>query len=246
MESNETGVLPVDYPEIIKDVKKEDHLLLDDGKIEFVITEMFLDKIKARVVRGGLLKSRKGLNIPNSGSKSVAAVTERDIEYIKFAVKNDIDYLALSFVREKEDIIAAKNYLKQFNGNIPIIAKIEKPQAVENLESIIHVSDGVMVARGDLGIEISPELVPIVQKKIIHECNILRKPVITATQMLESMTEHNRPTRAEVSDVANAVLDQTDYVMLSGETAVGKYPEGAVSMMRQVIEYTEKYEEIQI
>jgi len=234
MESNETGVLPVDYPEIIKDVKKEDHLLLDDGKIEFVITEMFLDKIKARVVRGGLLKSRKGLNIPNSGSKSVAAVTERDIEYIKFAVENDVDYLALSFVRDKDDIIAAKSYLKQFNVDIPIIAKIEKPQAVENLESIIHVSDGIMVARGDLGIEISPELVPIVQKKIIHESNLHRKPVITATQMLESMIEQPLPTRAEASDVANAIIDGTDAVMLSGETAVGQYPTEAVEMMAKI------------
>ena len=234
LESNEIGVLPVDYAGIIKDVKKEDHLLLDDGKIEFVITEMFLDKIKARVVRGGLLKSRKGINIPNSGSKSVAAVTERDIEYIKFAVKNDIDYLALSFVRDKDDIIAAKSYLKQFNGDIPIIAKIEKPQAVENLESIMHVSEGVMVARGDLGIEISPELVPIVQKNIIHNANIHRKPVITATQMLESMIEQPLPTRAEASDVANAIIDGTDAVMLSGETAVGQYPTEAVEMMAKI------------
>ena len=234
LESDESGVLPVDYPEIIKDVKNDDHLLLDDGKIEFIITEMFPDKIKARVVRGGLLKSRKGLNIPNSGSKSVSTVTERDIGYIKFAVTNDIDYIALSFVRDKDDIIAAKNYLKQFNGNIPIIAKIEKPQAVENLESIIHVSDGVMVARGDLGIEISPELVPIVQKTIINEANIHRKPVITATQMLESMIEQPLPTRAEASDVANAIIDGTDAVMLSGETAVGQYPTEAVEMMAKI------------
>jgi len=231
---NETGVLPVDYAGIIQDVKKDDHLLLDDGKIELVVTEILSDRVKTMVLRGGLLKSRKGLNIPNSSSKSVAAVTERDVEYIKFAVENDIDYLALSFVRDKDDIIAAKSYLKQFNGDIPIIAKIEKPQAVENLESIIHVSDGVMVARGDLGIEISPELVPIVQKKIIHESNLHRKPVITATQMLESMIEQPLPTRAEASDVANAIIDGTDAVMLSGETAVGQYPTEAVEMMAKI------------
>lgn len=239
MESDETDVLPVDYPGIINDVKKEDHLLLDDGKIELLATEILPDKIKTRVVRGGLLKSRKGLNIPNSGSKSVSAITDRDVEYIKFSVENNIDYLALSFVRDKEDIIVTRDYLKQFNGNIPIIAKIEKPQAVENLESILHVSDGVMVARGDLGIEISPELVPIVQKKIINEANIHRKPVITATQMLESMIEQPLPTRAEASDVANAIIDGTDAVMLSGETAVGQYPTESVEMMAKIAQNVE-------
>ena len=239
MESNEIGVLPVDYPGIIQDVNKGNHLLLDDGKIELVVTEILSDSIKTRVARGGLLKSRKGLNIPNSGSKSVAAVTERDVEFIKFAVENDIDYLALSFVRDKDDIIAAKDYLKQFNGNIPIIAKIEKPQAVENLIPILHASDGVMVARGDLGIEISPELVPIVQKSIIDEANLHRKPVITATQMLESMIEQPLPTRAEASDVANAIIDGTDAVMLSGETAVGEYATEAVEMMVKISQNVE-------
>ena len=239
VESNEPGVIPVDYAGIIQDVKKEDHLLLDDGKLELVVKEIYSDSIKTIVLRGGLLKSRKGLNIPNSASKSVSAVTERDVEYIKFAVENDVDYLALSFVRDKEDIIAAKAYVKQFNGNIPIIAKIEKPQAVDNLASIIYVSDGVMVARGDLGIEISPELVPLVQKSIIHEANLHRKPVITATQMLESMIEQPLPTRAEASDVANAIIDGTDAVMLSGETAVGEYATEAVEMMVKISQNVE-------
>lgn len=239
MESDEKGVLPVDYAGIIKDVKKNDPLLLDDGKIELVAEEILPDRINASVVRGGLLKSRKGLNIPGSASKDLATITDRDIEYIKFAVENNVDYIALSFVRDKDDIIAAKNYLKQFNGNIPVIAKIEKPQAVDNLISILHVSDGVMVARGDLGIEISPELVPIVQKSIIQEANFHRKPVITATQMLESMIEQPLPTRAEASDVANAIIDGTDAVMLSGETAVGEYAAEAVGMMAKISQNVE-------
>jgi len=239
LENAETNIIPVDYPGIIQDVKKDDHLLLDDGKIELIVKEILSDRIKTIVLRGGLLKSRKGLNIPNSASKSVSVITDRDVEYIKFSVENDIDYLALSFVRDKNDILAAKAYLKQFNGNIPIIAKIEKPQALENLAAIIHVSDGIMVARGDLGIEISPELVPIAQKSIIHESNFHRKPVITATQMLESMIEQPLPTRAEANDVANAIIDGTDAVMLSGETAVGKYPTEAVKMMSKISENVE-------
>lgn len=235
----ESGVLPVDYAGIIQDVKKDDHLLLDDGKLELIVSEVLLDRVKTRVLRGGLLKSRKGLNIPNSASKSVSTITERDVEYIKFSVENDVDYLALSFVRDKDDIISAKAYVKQFNGNIPVIAKIEKPQAIENLAAIIHVSDGIMVARGDLGIEISPELVPIVQKSIIHDSNFHRKPVITATQMLESMIEQPLPTRAEASDVANAIIDGTDAVMLSGETAVGQYPIETVKMMTKIAENVE-------
>lgn len=234
LETNEENVLPVDYPQIVKEVRVGDNLLLDDGKLELIVTEVLSGSIKVKVQRGGLLKSRKGLNIPGSASVNLSSITERDIEFIRFSVENNIDYLALSFVRSKDDIVAAKKYIKQFNGDIPIIAKIEKPQAVENLSSIIHVSDGVMVARGDLGIELSPEHVPIVQKLIIHEANLLRKPVITATQMLESMIEQPLPTRAEASDVANAIIDGTDAVMLSGETAVGLYPKEAIEMMAKI------------
>jgi len=239
LNQDEAGVIPVDYPGIIADVKTGDHLLLDDGKLELEVTELLSDRIKTSVIRGGLLKPRKGLNIPGSASQSVSVVTERDIEYIKFAVENDVDYIALSFVRDKNDIIATKNYIRDFKGDIPVIAKIEKPQAVDNLSSILQVSDGIMVARGDLGIEISPEHVPLVQKLIINECNQHRKPVITATQMLESMIEAPIPTRAEASDVANAIIDGTDAVMLSGETAVGQYAVEAVEMMTKISQNVE-------
>ena len=234
MEIEEEGVLPVDYPGIIGDVKQGDSLLLDDGKIELVVQEIHPDRLKTTVKRGGLLKSRKGLNIPNSSSTSLSVLGDRDREYIKFSVENNIEYLALSFVRNREDIVETKKCLSSFNGNIPIIAKIEKPQAVENLDPILHVSDGVMVARGDLGIEISPEHVPIVQKLIVQQANLHRKPVIVATQMLESMIEQPIPTRAEASDVANAIMDGTDAVMLSGETTVGKYPVETVEMMAKI------------
>jgi len=239
MESDETGVLPVDYPGIIKDVKKENHLLLDDGKIELIVTEVLSDSIKTKVARGGLLKSRKGLNIPDSGSKSVSAITNRDIEYIKFAVENNIDYIALSFVRDKDDIITAKNYLKQFNGNIPIIAKIEKHEALVNLDEIVAETDGIMVARGDLALETRASEVPIWQKKMIQKCLEAAKPVITATQMLDSMTHSPRPTRAEISDVANAVIDHTDATMLSQESAMGKYPVETVTTMADIARDTE-------
>ena len=234
MESQEKGVLPVDYPGIIGDVKEGDSMLLDDGKIELIVKEVFPDRIKAVIKRGGLLKSRKGLNIPNSSSHSLSVLAERDREYIKFSVENDIDYLALSFVRNREDILETKKCLNGFNSYIPIIAKIEKPQAVENLDSILHVSDGVMVARGDLGIEISPEHVPIVQKLIINQANNHRKPVIVATQMLDSMIEQPIPTRAEASDVANAIIDGSDALLLTGETTVGKYPVEVVDMMAKI------------
>lgn len=239
MDSDEAGVLPVDYAGILNDVKVGHSLLLDDGKIELSVTEILSDRLKTKVIRGGLLQSRKGLNIPDSGSASLSTITDRDIAYIKFSVENDIDYIALSFVRNKDDIIETKKYMKQFGGNIPIIAKIEKPQAVENLTSILHVSEGVMVARGDLGIEISPEHVPIVQKLIISQANLHRKPVITATQMLDSMIEQPIPTRAEASDVANAIIDGSDALLLTGETTVGKYPVEVVEMMAKIAENVE-------
>jgi len=230
LEMDDSGIIPVDYKGIIDDVKKEDKLLLDDGKLELKVIAKNKEFITAKVIHGGILKSRKGLNMPGT-TASIAVITERDIDYIKFAVENDIDYLALSFVRTKDDIIEAKKYVNKFNGDIPIIAKIEKPQALENLNSIIFASDGIMIARGDLGIEISPERVPIVQKQIIEETNAQRKPVIVATQMLESMITEPMPTRAEASDVANAIIDGADAVMLSGETAAGKYPVESVKMM---------------
>lgn len=223
-------VIPVDYPSIANDVKPGDRILLDDGKIELKTIKAENNQVLAKIVFGGKLTSRKGLNIPGT-TASLSAVTPRDVDFIKFGVERNVDYMALSFVRSKDDILKAKSYIHEFGGEIPVIAKIEKPQAVENLISIITAADGVMVARGDLGIEISPEQVPIVQKKIIEEANTQRKVVITATQMLESMIVNPTPTRAEASDVANAIMDGTDAVMLSGETAVGAFPVNAVKMM---------------
>ena len=232
-EQTDKDIIPVDYAGIANDVNPGDKILMDDGKIELSVIEIKDGKVRAKVVHGDLLKQRKGLNLPGS-TASLAAVTERDVEFIKFAIENDADYLALSFVRESNDITLAKKYINEFGGNIPVIAKLEKPQAMENLDSIIKVSDGVMVARGDLGIEMSPEEVPIAQKVIIDKAIRQRKVCIVATQMLESMIEEPIPTRAEASDVANAILDGTDAVMLSGETAMGKYPVEAVAMMKMI------------
>ncbi|MGN0005124.1 MAG: pyruvate kinase [Candidatus Gastranaerophilaceae bacterium] len=228
-----SDVIPVDYAGIANDVKEGDKILLDDGKIGLKVLEVKNDIVKTEVLYGELLKPRKGINIPGTQA-SLPCVTDRDKEYIKFAVQNDADFLALSFVRDANDIIMAKDYMKALGADIPIIAKIEKPQAVENLKSIIKESYGVMVARGDLGIEMSPEQVPIAQKEIIKEASNQRKTCIVATQMLESMIEEPIPTRAEASDVANAILDGADAVMLSGETAAGKYPVQAVKMMNQI------------
>ncbi|MFH0703189.1 MAG: pyruvate kinase [bacterium] len=230
MDFENPDIIPVDYAGITSDVKKGDRILLDDGKIELKVIDVSQESITAKVIYGETLTSRKGLNIPGT-TPSISAVTEKDIDYIKFAIENNVDYIAQSFVRTKEDIIKAKNYISKFKGDIPVIAKIEKPQAVENLDSIIAASDGVMVARGDLGIETSPADVPIIQKDIIEKANTRRKVVITATQMLESMIYEPIPTRAEASDVANAIIDGTDAVMLSGETAMGKYPVESVNMM---------------
>lgn len=233
LEQTDKDIIPVDYKGIADDVKSGDKILLDDGKIELCVIDVVAGKVRAKVVHGELLKQRKGLNLPGS-TASLAAVTERDVDFIKFAIEQNADYIALSFVRESNDITLAKKYINEFGGRIPVIAKIEKPQAIQNLESIIKVSDGIMVARGDLGIEMSPEEVPIVQKIIIDQTIRQRKVCIVATQMLESMIEQPIPTRAEASDVANAILDGTDAVMLSGETAMGKYPVEAVAMMKMI------------
>lgn len=227
------GVIPVDYEGIAGDVNTGDAMLIDDGRIEVKVDRTEGNKVYATVVNGGILKSRKGLNIPGS-TASLNAVTERDIKFIEFAVKNDADYVALSFVRNKEDVLLAKKYIKEFGGDIALISKIEKPQAVENLVEIIENSEFVMVARGDLGIELSPVEVPICQKKIIKEANRQRKGVIVATQMLETMINEPIPTRAEASDVANAILDGADAVMLSAETSVGKFAPQAVLMMSEI------------
>ena len=232
-EQKDKNIIPVDYKGISEDVDIGECILLDDGKIKIEVIDKFENKVKVKVLHGELLKPRKGINIPGK-TRSLSAITERDVDYIKFAVDNDADYLALSFVRDKDDILLARKYLSHFGADIPIISKIEKPEAVENIKSILNVTDAVMVARGDLGIELSPKKVPIVQKQIVEMALQQRKTCIVATQMLESMIEDPIPTRAEASDVANAILDGADAVMLSGETAMGKNPVEAVSMMSMI------------
>ena len=232
------GIIPVDYEGIAKDVKVGEKFLIDDGKLQFEATEVNGDVISAKVLTDGVLKQRKGINIPGA-TGSINVLTERDLTFVDFAVKNKIDYLGLSFVREAKDVIQLREILTSKGSDIRIVSKIEKPQAVNNIDNIIEASDGIMVARGDLGIEISTEQVPIVQKNIIRKANQKRKVVIVATQMLESMTENPIPTRAETSDVANAILDGTDAIMLSGETAMGAYPVEAVNMMHKISVTTE-------
>lgn len=227
LEQTDPNIVPVDYKGVADDVHEGEYILLDDGKIKIQVVAKEGSKVRVKVINGELLKPRKGINIPG-GTKSLSAITERDVDFIKFAVDNDADYLALSFVRDKDDILLAKKYLSHFGADIPIVAKIEKPEAVKNIKSILNVVDAVMVARGDLGIELAPEKVPMVQKMIVDEAFAQRKTCIVATQMLESMIENPIPTRAEASDVANAILDGADAVMLSGETAAGKYPVEAV------------------
>lgn len=229
----ENETIPVDYKGIASDVRPGEKILIDDGKIQLVVQNVEKDVVFAEVLTTGEIKARKGLNIPG-GTGSIDILTERDRMFVDFALNNDIDYLGLSFVRNKEDILNLRSILDKHNSRLRIISKIEKPQALENIDEIIEQSDGIMVARGDLGIEIKTEQLPIAQKTIIKKANIARKPVIVATQMLESMIENPIPTRAETSDVANAILDGADAVMLSGETAMGKYPIEAVSTMKKI------------
>ncbi len=237
---NKSGIIPVDYEGIAKDVSIGEKILIDDGKIGLKVTGIDGTKVHAIVEYGSIINPRKGINIPGAQA-SLEAVTSSDKEFIKFAIEEKADYLALSFVRKAEDIKCARYYTKMYgNAAIPIIAKIEKPQAVENLEEIVLEADGIMAARGDLGIEMSAQEVPIAQKKIIQISNKHKKPCIVATQMLESMMEEPIPTRAEASDVANAIFDGADAVMLSGETAAGNYPVEAVKMMALISETVEK------
>lgn len=229
----EDNIIPVDYQGMARDVKPGEKIMMDDGKLIVEVVKIEKDVISAKVLAGGLLQQRKGINVPGSQG-SLKVLSERDIQFVKFAIDNEIDYLGLSFVRDVKDILELKEVIKKYNGKIKIISKIEKPQALKNIDEIITKSAGIMVARGDLGIEISPEKVPIVQKEIIKKANAQRKVVIVATQMLESMVENPIPTRAEASDVANAIIDGTDAIMLSGETAAGKYPLEAVKMMESI------------
>lgn len=227
------------YDNLTKEVKPNEKVLLDDGNLELLITKKIDDEtLEAKVVYGGVLKSNKGFNLPDS-NLSVPSLTEKDYEDLQFGLKNNVEWVALSFVRSANDILELKSKIKQAGKKTRVIAKIEKPEAVENIDSIIEVSDGIMVARGDLGVEIAQQKVPLIQKEIVDKCIKAAKPVIIATQMMESMIENSRPTRAEVNDVANAVLDGTDAVMLSAETSVGKYPEKAVEIMSRIIDDVE-------
>ena len=235
----EPGRVTVDYPEMAREVKTDDRILMDDGNFELRVLAVEGPEIRTVVITGGRLTSRKGVNLP--GVKlSLPSLTEKDKEDLIFALELGVDTIALSFVRTAEDVLAVKALMEQQGRMVPIIAKIEKPEGVANLREILAVSAGIMVARGDLGVEMGPEEVPIIQKHAIELANRAGKLVITATQMLDSMIRNPRPTRAEASDVANAVLDGSDALMLSGETASGAYPLEAVRTMDTIIRTTER------
>jgi pyruvate kinase len=228
----------VSLKELPESVHKGQVILLDDGLLELVVDEVENTDIYTTVVRGGELKDHKGINLPNASIKT-SSITQKDISDLEFVIKHDVDMVALSFVRTAQDVVQLRSIMEEFGGSIPIISKIEKHEAVTNIDDIIAASYGIMVARGDLGIEIPIEQVPIVQKMIIEKCNQQAKPVITATQMLDSMIRNPIPTRAEATDVANAVFDGTDALMLSGETAFGQYPVEAVATMAKIAQYAE-------
>src|SRR5699024_11166888 len=225
----------------VHDVEVGAELLLDDGLIELEVTEVSKEnnELKTVALNSGLLKNKKGVNVPNV-SVNLPGITDKDAADIKFGIEQGVDFIAASFVRRASDVLEIRGLLEDNNAtHIHIIPKIENQEGVDNLDSIIQVSDGLMVARGDLGVEIPPEDVPLVQKDMIFKCNNAAKPVITATQMLDSMQRNPRPTRAEASDVANAILDGTDAIMLSGETAAGDYPIEAVQTMSNIAKKAE-------
>jgi len=225
--------IPIDYPHAAEEVQPGMQVLLDDGLLEMIVEEVKGEVVICRVLEGGLLKNRKGVNFPNLNLK-LPSLTEKDKCDLEFGIDHNVDWISLSFVRTASDIRELKTIIEARGVTKPVIAKIEKTQAIDHLEEIVAEAQGVMVARGDLGVEMSPERVPLLQKQIIELCNRMGKPVITATQMLESMMHKSRPTRAEASDVANAIIDGTDCIMLSGETAAGDYPVKAVQMMDKI------------
>ena len=234
-------IASVSYKDLPKDVKVGSRILIDDGLVELRVVEVEGTEIHCSCFNGGEISSRKGVNVPDA-QVNLPALTEKDISDIKFAVRNDMDFIAASFIRKAQDVLDIRKILEEEGDyDIKIISKIESKEGLENLDEIIEASDGIMVARGDLGVEIDTEKVPIAQKNMIKKCNEKGKVVITATQMLDSMMRAPRPTRAEVTDVANAIYDGTDAIMLSGETAMGKYPEQAVQMMVKIAESTEPY-----
>ncbi len=232
-------IVSVSYKDFHRYVKKGDPILLGDGEIELEVIKSGRDEIRCKIVVGGVLSSHKGIHLPQ-GSLDLPPLTRKDKDDLAFGIKRGVDFVALSFVRDGKDIIYARREMKKMGAEIPIIAKIEKHEALDHIDSILEAVDGIMVARGDLGLEIAPEKIPANQKMIIQKANRLGKPVITATQMLRSMVQNPRPTRAEVADVANAVLDGTDALMLSEESATGSYPVEAVRTMSQVAVETER------
>ncbi|TAM93813.1 MAG: pyruvate kinase, partial [Chitinophagaceae bacterium] len=230
----------ISYPDLHKDVKVGNIILIDDGKIEVKVTEITKENnVKVVVTIGGVLLSNKGVNLPDT-KISLPCLTEKDLEDLAFIIEQDLDWVALSFVRSVNDIVTLRGKLDEKESKIKIIAKIEKPEALTNIREIILESDGIMVARGDLGVELPVEQVPMIQKNIIRKCIHRAKPVIVATQMMESMMERVKPNRSEITDVANAVLEGSDAVMLSGETAMGQHPALVVETMKKIIEEVEK------
>ena len=235
--------IPFDVPKLHEVLVPGNHILLDDGQLEFEVLRLDGDNIFAKVLLGGILKSHKGVNLPGS-NLDIPVLTPKDLEDLKFGLEAGVDLVAISFVKKASDIEMVRDTMRSILGNQwlpPIVAKLERPEAIANLEEIIKVTDGVMVARGDLGVEMSPALVPSVQKEIIKKSNNYGKFVITATQMLESMINNPRPTRAEAADVANAIFDGTDAVMLSAESAAGKYPVQSIRMMSSIILESERH-----
>lgn len=242
--ANENDIfIPFEIPDLHKALKPGNHILFDDGHLEMEVQSVNGERIEAEVILGGILKSNKGVNLPGA-NLAIPVLTEKDLKDLKFGLENGVDMVAISFVKNAQDIEMVRKAIVDLSPNeiaakTPIIAKLERPEAIENLEEIMQISDGVMVARGDLGVEMSPAAVPIAQKEIIACANQNAKLVITATQMLDSMINNPRPTRAEATDVANAIFDGTDAVMLSGETAAGKYPVDSVQMMESIIRKAE-------
>jgi pyruvate kinase len=232
-------VIPFDYQGPLYSIKNGYQIFIDDGNIALKVIGRVKDRLKAKVIVGGLLKEHKGINIPEARLE-FGGISRKDIQDISFCEKNGIEYIAQSFVRTRNDILEVKKLLKS-GSRCQIVAKIENREGIKNIDDIIKVSDGIMIARGDMGVSLPIYEIPVIQKMIIKKCNRAGKFVITATQMLESMTENLRPTRAEVTDVANAIIDGTDFVMLSAESAVGKHPVEVVTMMNSVIKFTERY-----
>ena len=234
------GVVSCTYPGLIDDVREGHRVLVEDGLLRFLCVARDVDRLILRCTAGGVLKTRKGVNLPNT-PVNLPSVTERDWQCVEWAIDNGLDYLALSFVRKAGDLLELREHLRGRNSEAALVAKIEKAEAISDIEPIIEACDALMVARGDLGVEMDLARVPIIQKDLIRRCQRAGKPVIVATQMLQSMVEQSSPTRAEVSDVANAIFDGTDALMLSGETSVGKFPVGAVLTMTHVAAETEAY-----